>query len=122
MKISLTFYYFIPFYFYYFSSNANYTTFVVQVPENSATLKVQAVFTNILEPYPAEITQSENQLVRLKGNHYFYSPYKTVSQKSVVKLASSTIESYSKLSPVSPRGSAIHYGPYQDVAPFEVNF
>lgn len=88
--------------------------------ESSVTLKVQAVFTSILVPYPAEITQAENQLVRLDGNHYFLSPYKTTTQKSVYKLASSSIESYSKITPSSVRGSSINFGPFKDIQPFSV--
>lgn len=85
----------------------------------SATLKVQAVFTSLLTPYPAEITQMESQLVQLHGSHYFFSPYATSNQKSVVKLASATIESFTKVPGHSVRGSSIHFGPFKDVAAFE---
>lgn len=102
-------------------SNHNFTTYTVQTDkETSISLKVQAVFTSILVPYPAEITQAENQLVRLDGNHYFISPYKTATQKSVYKLASSSIESYSKLSPSSVRGSTINFGPFKEIEPLSV--
>jgi oligosaccharyltransferase complex subunit alpha (ribophorin I) len=70
--------------------------------------------------YPAEIAQNENQLVRLIGSHYFLSPYPTENQKLVVKLPSSSIESFTKLSPYAVRGSSIHFGPYKDIQPFEV--
>ena len=33
--------------------------YTVFVSDQSPTLKVEAVFTNMLEPYPAEITQNE---------------------------------------------------------------
>lgn len=104
-----------------FDSNTNFTTFNVEVKGANPTLKVQAVFTSLLNPYPTEITQMESQLVKLEGSHFFYSPYPTVTQKSVYKLASATIESFSKLSPHSVRGSAVHFGPYKDVAAFEVS-
>lgn len=80
------------------------------------------MFTNLLTPYPAEITQLENQYVRLDGNHYFLSPYETSTQKTVFKLASSNIESFSKLSPFSTRGSNIHFGPYKDISANSVCF
>lgn len=102
-------------------SAENYTIISVDVDEASPTLKVKAVFTNLLTPYPAEITQLENQYVRLNGNHYFLSPYETTSQKTVFKLASSNIESFSKLSPFSTRGSNIHFGPYKDISAFSVS-
>ena len=80
-------------------------------------LKIQAVFTNLLTPYPTEITQSENQLVKLEdASHYFYSPYPTNTQKSVFQLASNTVESFTKLSPHSTRGNNLHFGPYKDIA------
>jgi oligosaccharyltransferase complex subunit alpha (ribophorin I) len=81
---------------------------------------VKAVFTDLLKPYPAEITQLDQQLVLLEGSHYFLSPYQTTSQKSVFKLASSNIESFTKLSPHSTRGGSLHFGPYQNVASFSV--
>lgn len=79
------------------------------------------MFTSILKPYPTEITQAEQQLVLLTANHYYLTPYQTVSQKSVFKLASSSVESFTKVSPHSVRGSSIHFGPFQDVAPFKVS-
>jgi oligosaccharyltransferase complex subunit alpha (ribophorin I) len=94
----------------------------VQVSEPSPTLKVVGVFTSLLEPYPAEITQLENQFVRIKDSHYFYSPYKTETQRTTIKLASSTVESFTKLSPFSNKGSNLVFGPYKEIQPFEVNF
>lgn len=40
----------------------NYTVYAVQVNDATPTLKVEAVFTDVLEPYPSEITQSEGQV------------------------------------------------------------
>lgn len=73
-----------------------------------------------MEPYPKEITQNENQLVLLKDSHVFYSPYFTETQKTTVKLASGSINSYTKRSPSSIKGSSVVFGPYKDIAPFEV--
>ncbi|XP_014669054.1 PREDICTED: dolichyl-diphosphooligosaccharide--protein glycosyltransferase subunit 1-like [Priapulus caudatus] len=84
----------------------------------STSVDVETVFTHFLHPYPSSITQSEHQLVLFTGNAYFYSPYKTVTQKTLVKLASSTIESYSKVKPVSLSESEITYGPYENTEPF----
>jgi hypothetical protein len=101
-------------------SSGNHSAFHVDIDESSATLKIKAVFTDLLKPYPAEITQLDQQLVLFEGNHYFLSPYPTTSQKSVFKLASSNIESFTKLSPHSTRGGSIHFGPYQSIASFSV--
>lgn len=92
----------------------------MDVSESSATLKVVSVFTGLMEPYPAEISQLENQFVRIKNSHYFFSPYITETQKTTIKLASSSIESYTKLSPFSAKGSSLVFGPYKDVQGFEV--
>lgn len=73
------------------------------------------------KPYPAEITQAEKQYVLFKGNHYYYSLYSTKQQNTVVNLASDKVESYSQLKPTSKSDSAITYGPYENVKPFEIN-
>jgi oligosaccharyltransferase complex subunit alpha (ribophorin I) len=78
------------------------------------------VFTDVLEPYPAEITQKEPQYMRLRDSHYFYSPYTTETQKTTYKLASGNIESFTKLAPFTNKGASIQYGPYENVAPFSV--
>lgn len=81
-------------------------------------IEVEAVFTHILEPYPNTISQSERQLVLYNGNHYFFSPYLTKSQTTKVKLASGSIESYTKLKPSSTANQNINYGPYENIAAF----
>jgi oligosaccharyltransferase complex subunit alpha (ribophorin I) len=88
------------------------------VNEAAPHFKVVAVFTSLLTPYPKEITQAESQLVLLHDSHYFLSPYKTETQKTTFKLASSSIESYTKRAPNSQKGSSIIYGPYKEIAPF----
>jgi oligosaccharyltransferase complex subunit alpha (ribophorin I) len=93
----------------------------VQVNDATPALKVEAVFTDMLEPYPAEITQSETQMVRFTDSHYFLSPYQTETQKTTVKLASSGIESFTKLMPHAAKGAAITFGPYKDIAPLSVS-
>ena len=92
--------------------SGNHTIFAVAVNDANPTLKVEAIFTDMMEPYPAEITQGESQLVRFTDSHYFLSPYPTESQKTTVKLASSGIESFTKLAPHAAKGSTITFGPY----------
>ena len=83
------------------------------------TVEVVAYFSHALEPYPLEIKQSEKQYVRFLGNAYLYSPYKCTSQTTTVKLATSTIESYTKTpKPVNTNDAEITYGPYENVEPF----
>jgi oligosaccharyltransferase complex subunit alpha (ribophorin I) len=96
--------------------NHEYTKYTIHVGDAEPTIRVKMILTDLLEPYPKEITQAENQFVRFHDSHYFYSPYKTMSQKMVIKLASSTVESFTKLAPHSHKGSSLTYGPYKDVA------
>lgn len=85
----------------------------------SVTLLVEMVFSHSLEPFPAKITQSEKQQVVYKGNTYVFSPYLVKEQKTTVKLASSTIESYSRLKPSSSSDNVITYGPYKEAKAFK---
>lgn len=84
----------------------------------SITVEVEAVFAHVLTPYPSQITQSEKQFVVFEGNLYFYSPYETASQKTIVTAASSTLESYTKTKPVSVLDNVITYGPHENKGPF----
>jgi oligosaccharyltransferase complex subunit alpha (ribophorin I) len=86
-------------------------------PGRTATLSLETIFTKGLVPYPNSITQKEKQLVRYFGNHYFYTPYLTTKQTTTVTLSSRSVESYTKLKPVTQSDSTITYGPYNDVAP-----
>ncbi|KAM9759701.1 dolichyl-diphosphooligosaccharide--protein glycosyltransferase subunit 1 [Menidia menidia] len=95
----------------------------VQLPSSLAAggqlkAKVEMTFSHVLRPFPSQITQAERQLVIFQGNHYFYSPYPTRSQTTRVRLASKTVESYSKLGNPSKTDEIIEYGPFRDVAPF----
>lgn len=49
--------------------SGNTTMYTVFVSDQSPTLKVEAVFTNMLEPYPAEITQNEVKIVKFLFFH-----------------------------------------------------
>ncbi|XP_030855983.1 dolichyl-diphosphooligosaccharide--protein glycosyltransferase subunit 1 [Strongylocentrotus purpuratus] len=83
----------------------------------SVDVSIETVFTHILRPYPAKITQSEKQFVEFTGNAYFLSPYTTKTQTTKVVISSSNVESYSKVNPVSQNEDIITYGPYEDTAP-----
>ncbi|XP_008283659.1 dolichyl-diphosphooligosaccharide--protein glycosyltransferase subunit 1 [Stegastes partitus] len=95
----------------------------VQLPSSLAAgaqlkAKVEMTFSHVLKPFPTHITQAERQLVIFQGNHYLYSPYPTRSQTTRVRLASKTVESYTKLGNPSKTDEIIEYGPFRDVAPF----
>ncbi|XP_037068406.1 dolichyl-diphosphooligosaccharide--protein glycosyltransferase subunit 1-like [Pollicipes pollicipes] len=81
-------------------------------------VEVEKVFTHGLEPYPAEISQADKQLVRYIGNHYIFSPYPVQQQTTKVLLASSSVESYTKLKPSQLTDTTITLGPYDNMAPY----
>ena len=87
----------------------------------SLKVTVEMVFSHALRAFPERIAQAEKQSVVFEGNHYFLSPYKTVKQTTTVKLASSTVESYSKLKPSSQDEETITYGPYENIAPLQTS-
>jgi oligosaccharyltransferase complex subunit alpha (ribophorin I) len=87
----------------------------------SLQVDVETVYTHLLKPYPSEITQQEKQLIRYHGNNYLYSPYTVAVQNTKVLLASSTVESYTKLKPTSHSDTTITCGPYENVQPFTEN-
>ena len=95
----------------------------VQLPSGldagkTITVDVEAAFAHALTPYPSQITQAEKQYVIFEGNLYFYSPYKTLSQKTSVTTSSTTLESYTKTKPVSLSENVISYGPYEEKPAF----
>jgi oligosaccharyltransferase complex subunit alpha (ribophorin I) len=84
----------------------------------AASLIIVATFTRTIVPFPAEIRQEQQQLVNYADSVYFFTPYKTVKQSTTVKLASSTVESYTKKQSTQ-RGSEIEYGPFTDIEGFD---
>lgn len=91
--------------------------FLMQLTGNtpSVVIYVETVFTKLLDPHPAQITQSDKQLVRYYGNLHFFTPYKTLTQKTTVLLSSKNVESYTPVKPVSHVDNTITYGPYENV-------
>lgn len=84
----------------------------------STVVRVELVLTHALVPYPSSISQSEKQLVLYHGNHYFYTPYATKVQTTIVTLPSTSVESFTKVKPVSHSENLITYGPYENISPF----
>ncbi|GBL89998.1 Dolichyl-diphosphooligosaccharide--protein glycosyltransferase subunit 1 [Araneus ventricosus] len=90
-------------------------------PGKTTIVRLEFIFTHALIPYPSTITQSEKQLVLYHGNHYYYSPYHTKTQTTSVTLPSNSVESFSKVKPVSHSDNLITYGPYDNIGPYSVN-
>ncbi|KUF94209.1 hypothetical protein AM588_10004557 [Phytophthora nicotianae] len=84
----------------------------------TGSVKVTAYFTRVLTPYPAEITQKEDQLVLFDASHLITSPYLTKTQTTKLKLPSGNVESVRAAEPISRKGSVVTLGPYTDVKAF----
>ena len=95
------------------------SSYTLQFPAGSSpsVLYIETVFTKAQVPHPTHITQQEKQLVRFYGQLYFYTPYKTATQKTTVLLSSRNVESYTQVKPVSHSDTTITYGPYENAAP-----
>ena len=87
-------------------------------PGASVSLVVEMVLFGSIVPFPAEITQSENQLVKFSGNSYIFSPYMSKTQSTTFILPNAKIESFNRVSPTNSADKTITYGPYSNVAPF----
>eukprot|EP01064_Diplonema_japonicum_P007119 TRINITY_DN14841_c0_g1_i1.p1 TRINITY_DN14841_c0_g1~~TRINITY_DN14841_c0_g1_i1.p1 ORF type:complete len:444 (+),score=132.32 TRINITY_DN14841_c0_g1_i1:54-1385(+) len=86
----------------------------------SVTLKLRRSMVNSLRPFPPVVKQGESQFVDYNDNVYFLSPYATGKQTTTAKLASGTVESYSKVPPpVIQRGDTIVFGEYKEVEPMK---
>lgn len=90
-------------------------------PGDAVDLTVEEVFVHAMSPFPTKITQSEKQFVLFSSNHYYYTPYTVKKQTTTVSLATSSVESHSKLKPTSLSDNSITYGPYSDAEAFQVN-
>ena len=96
-----------------------YTIIMPALPVgDKCTVVVELVLAQVVLPYPREVSQNDQQLVQFLGNAYLISPYPSKSQTTTVKLPSSTIESFSRVSPTSSSDNELTYGPYADVAPY----
>ena len=105
-----------------FASHLNVSVHRVNIPPiapgSSVTVVVEIVMAHALQPFPKEITQNERQLIQYTGNAYLTTPYPSTTQSTIITLPSSTIESFSRVSPTSSSENVLTYGPYSNVAPF----
>jgi oligosaccharyltransferase complex subunit alpha (ribophorin I) len=89
-------------------------------PKEQAVIDLIYVFTHVQQPYPTHVSQNDPQLVVFADNHYFLSPYTVRSQKTVVKLPSASLESYSQdARPAVHKGDTITYGPYEGIQAYQ---
>lgn len=91
--------------------------FTVKVISTTSTpvINIETVFTKSLHPSPSHIAQSDRQLVEYYGNAYFYSPYKTILQKTTIQLSSKSTESFTIIKAATQSDNKITYGPYDNI-------
>ncbi|XP_044968742.1 dolichyl-diphosphooligosaccharide--protein glycosyltransferase subunit 1B [Hordeum vulgare subsp. vulgare] len=87
-------------------------------PAETTTVEVFYVLTHSLEPFPAEITQSESQLVYYRDSAVILSPYHVQEQATYVKTPSSRVESFTRVDPTSRSGPDVKYGAYSSQLPY----
>lgn len=81
-------------------------------------LIVTSVYSKLLQPYPAEISQNDRQFVRYIGIQTSLSPYLTKTITTRIKLpTSSRLESFSKANKMTTGTNKLTYGPFKDVEP-----
>ncbi|GAB2286847.1 Dolichyl-diphosphooligosaccharide--protein glycosyltransferase subunit 1B [Dionaea muscipula] len=83
----------------------------------SSTVEILYILTHLLEPFPAEISQSEHQLVYFRDSAVILSPYHINQQTTFLKLPSREVESYTIIEPTKLAGLELKYGPYEDRVP-----
>lgn len=84
----------------------------------SVTLEVLYVLTHALEPFPAEISQSESQLVYYHDSALLLSPYHIKKQTTFIRTPSTRVESFTAVEPTNRAGTELKYGPYEDRSPY----
>jgi oligosaccharyltransferase complex subunit alpha (ribophorin I) len=87
-------------------------------PENVVTVVIEMMLISSVVPFPKEISQNEKQLVQFSANAYILSPYPIKTQSTTVVLATTTIESFSRVAPTSTSDNEITYGPYSNMDPY----
>ncbi|CAG8533365.1 13020_t:CDS:2 [Ambispora leptoticha] len=87
-------------------------------PQEKITVIIKTAFTHILTTVPHEIPQTGRQYLLYEGNQYASSAYLSEKQKTNVKLASSTLLSYTQReNKVNRNDKTITYGTYNNIAP-----
>ncbi|KAJ9175528.1 hypothetical protein P3X46_014076 [Hevea brasiliensis] len=102
-------------------NGAKYFIISLLNPLNSgetATLEVLYMLTHSLEPFPAEISQSEPQLVYYHDSAIILSPYLIKQQTTFIKTPTSKVESFTRVEPTNRVSTELKYGPYEDRTPY----
>ncbi|XP_059317451.1 dolichyl-diphosphooligosaccharide--protein glycosyltransferase subunit 1B [Lycium ferocissimum] len=81
-------------------------------------LEILYIFTHSLEPFPAEISQSESQLVYYRDSAKILSPYLIKQQATIIKTPTSRVESFTRVVPTDRANTELRYGPYEEQPPY----
>ncbi|XP_020583300.1 dolichyl-diphosphooligosaccharide--protein glycosyltransferase subunit 1B [Phalaenopsis equestris] len=84
----------------------------------TAIVEVLYILTHSLEPFPAEISQSESQLVYYRDSAVLLSPYHVVEQIMYIKTPTNKIESFTRVDPTNHLGTEIKYGTFRNHPPY----
>ncbi|XP_020675975.1 dolichyl-diphosphooligosaccharide--protein glycosyltransferase subunit 1B [Dendrobium catenatum] len=84
----------------------------------TAVIEVLYILTHSLEPFPAEISQSESQLVYYRDSAVLLSPYHVVEQIMYIKTPTNKIESFTRVDPTNRAGTELKYGHFHDHPPY----
>ncbi|XP_010554543.1 PREDICTED: dolichyl-diphosphooligosaccharide--protein glycosyltransferase subunit 1B-like [Tarenaya hassleriana] len=87
-------------------------------PGETISLEVLYILTHSLEPFPAEISESEPQLVHYRDSAFMLSPYHIKQQTTFIKMPNVKVESFTSVEPVNRAGKEIKYGPYENRSPY----
>ncbi|KAE9414613.1 hypothetical protein Angca_009320 [Angiostrongylus cantonensis] len=90
-----------------------------RIPKNSEVkLKIEYRLTGLLTPFPAKITQKENQFVVYHGDAHYASAYPVMNEKTIVKTGSGKTLSVTEVAPTNRENERVIYGPYKDQPAF----
>eukprot|EP01005_Ploeotia_sp_CARIB1_P002067 NODE_97_length_1632_cov_475.971429_g95_i0.p1 GENE.NODE_97_length_1632_cov_475.971429_g95_i0~~NODE_97_length_1632_cov_475.971429_g95_i0.p1 ORF type:complete len:457 (+),score=122.17 NODE_97_length_1632_cov_475.971429_g95_i0:65-1435(+) len=94
-------------------------TLAAPLPEtDEVEVEIETVFTGVIQPFPRELTQKDNQLAIFWDNLHFFSPYPTTEEVVTVNLASSTVEAHSPTEGAEVSESSIKYKEANDLEPY----
>ncbi|KAI8619203.1 Ribophorin I, partial [Chytriomyces sp. MP71] len=87
----------------------------------TAVLEIAIVYTQLVRPYPAVVSQNDEQYLLLALNAYIDSPYETAKQKTTIKMPTAVTMGNELIGPepISKKGFTVTYGPYADIKPFQ---
>ncbi|RUP50168.1 Ribophorin I [Jimgerdemannia flammicorona] len=89
-------------------------------PQEKDTITLKVVYTHVLSSLPKHIPQVAKQFLVYTGNVFVFSAYTSEKQKTVVKLPTTTVVTYTNNEgTVTKTGNLINYGPFNSISPHQ---